>query len=131
MRAMTECAWDVGFQIAPMRIPHRPRIRPLPNRRWRPPNTRQQVMEFAYVDVGLHPVMGSDRLPSEVDLVLRNDNLGENGLDTIELFSDRPADLWFHYFEDRTGILDSDLRAGTSPMRVCGYETFPSFVPPS
>ena len=93
-------------------------------------NTRQ-VMEFAYVDVGLHPVMGSDRLPSEVDLVLRNDNLGENGLDTIELFSDRPADLWFHYFEDRTGILDSDLRAGNiSDARLWIRDLPSSSLPP-
>ena len=58
--------------------------------------------EIGYIDVGLHPTEGSTLLPEEVDLVIRNDNAGENSFDNIEIFSDTDADLWFHYFEDRS-----------------------------
>ena len=37
-----------------------------------------------------------------MDLVIRNDNAGENSFDNIEIFSDTDADLYFHYFEDRS-----------------------------
>ena len=48
------------------------------------------------------------RLPSEIDLILRNDNLVDNSLDTVEFFTDRSTDLWVHYFEDRSNYTEPD-----------------------
>jgi hypothetical protein len=62
--------------------------------------------EVGYIDVGLHPIIGSTLIPEEVDLVIRNDNAGENSFDNIEIFSDTDADLWFHYFEDRSAHIE-------------------------
>jgi len=70
------------------------------------------VMEMGYVDVALHPVIGSSVIPSEVDLVLRNDNVGDNSFDTIEIYSDVTADLWFHYFEDRSNHIEAGGKLG-------------------
>ena len=68
--------------------------------------------EIGYIDVGLHPVNGSTLIPEEVDLVIRNDNAGENSFDNIEIFSDTDADLYFHYFEDRSAHIEEGGQFG-------------------
>jgi hypothetical protein len=68
--------------------------------------------ELGYIDVGLHPTIGSTMLPQEVDLVIRNDNAGENSFDNIEIFSDTDADLYFHYFEDRSAHIEEGGQFG-------------------
>ncbi len=70
------------------------------------------LTELGYIDVGLHPIEGSTLIPEEVDLVIRNDNAGENSFDNIEIFSDTDADLWFHYFEDRSAHIEAGGRFG-------------------
>ena len=68
--------------------------------------------EIGYIDVGLHPVLGGTLIPEEVDLVIRNDNAGENSFDNIEIFSDTDADLYFHYFEDRSAHIEEGGQFG-------------------
>ena len=68
--------------------------------------------ELGYIDVGLHPVAGDTLIPEEVDLVIRNDNAGENSFDNIEIFSDTDADLYFHYFEDRSAHIEEGGQFG-------------------
>ena len=68
--------------------------------------------ELGYIDIGLHPIEGSTLIPEEVDLVIRNDNAGENSFDNIEIFSDTDADLWFHYFEDRSAHIEEGGQFG-------------------
>ncbi|MBI19729.1 MAG: hypothetical protein CMB73_04055 [Euryarchaeota archaeon] len=68
------------------------------------------VLEMGYVDIGIHPVAGSTKLPNELDLTLRNDNVGQNSYDTIELFTDEDADIAIHYYEDRSNVPE-----GSSP----------------
>ena len=68
------------------------------------------VLEMGYVDIGVHPVEGSTRLPNELDLTLRNDNIGQNSYDTVELFTDEDADIAIHYYEDRSNVAE-----GSSP----------------
>ena len=68
--------------------------------------------ELGYIDVGLHPVLGDTLIPEEVDLVIRNDNAGENSFDNIEIFSDTDADLYFHYFEDRSAHIEEGGQFG-------------------
>ena len=68
--------------------------------------------ELGYIDVGLHPIMGETLIPEEVDLVIRNDNAGENSFDNIEIYSDTDADLWFHYFEDRSNHFEEGGQLG-------------------
>ena len=68
--------------------------------------------EIGYIDVGLHPVLGDTLIPEEVDLVIRNDNAGENSFDNIEIFSDTDADLYFHYFEDRSAHIEEGGQFG-------------------
>lgn len=70
------------------------------------------LTELGYIDVGLHPIEGGTLIPEEVDLVIRNDNAGENSFDNIEIFSDTDADLWFHYFEDRSAHIEAGGRFG-------------------
>jgi len=70
------------------------------------------VDEIGYIDVGLHPRYGGTLLPEEVDLVIRNDNAGDNSFDNIEIYSDTDADLWFHYFEDRSNHMEAGGRLG-------------------
>ena len=65
-----------------------------------------EIIDMGYIDVGFHPEYGSNLIPEEVDLVLRNDNLGDNTFDTVELYSDVGADLWLHYFEDRSNAIE-------------------------
>ena len=70
----------------------------------------KQPVEFAYIDLGIHPVVDSVILPSVIDLVLRNDDIlttsfgvtGEGGLDTVEYFADERADLHLHFHENRS-----------------------------
>ena len=66
----------------------------------------REVDEIGYIDVGLHPEMGSTLIPKELDLVIRNDNMGDKSFDNIEIFSDTDSDLWFHYFEDRSNHVE-------------------------
>ena len=70
------------------------------------------VLELAYVDAGFHPEQGSTLLPGEVDLTLRNDNLGKNSFDTVEIYSDTGIDLYVHYYEDRSEVPEGDLPFG-------------------
>jgi hypothetical protein len=70
------------------------------------------VSEIAYVDIGLHPEYNSTLIPEQADLVLRNDNTGDNSFDTIEVYSDVNSDLWFHYFEDRSKHIEPGGRLG-------------------
>ena len=70
------------------------------------------VLELAYVDAGFHPELGSTLLPSEVDLTLRNDNFGKNSFDTVEIYSDIGADVFVHYYEDRSEVPEGDLPFG-------------------
>ena len=74
--------------------------------------TSAPVLEAAYIDVGFHPEEGETRLPEEVDITLRNDNLGQNTFDTVEIFSDVGVDLYLHYFEDRSNIPEGDSPFG-------------------
>ena len=70
--------------------------------------TVPDVLELAYIDAGFHPEDTGRRLPSEIDLTLRNDNFGDNTFDTVEVFSDRDADVYVHYFEDRSKMPEGD-----------------------
>ena len=72
------------------------------------PDQSVPILEFAYIDVGFHPEAGETRIPSEVDLTLRNDNAGDNSFDTIEIFSDVGTDVFIHYFEDRSNVPEGD-----------------------
>ena len=75
-------------------------------------NQDREVDELGYLDVGLHPEEGSTVLPKEVDLVIRNDNAGDNSFDNIEIYCDTDSDLWFHYFEDRSNHFEEGGRLG-------------------
>ena len=45
---------------------------------------------------------------------MRNDNLGANTFDTVEIFSDFGADLYLHYFEDRSNTTEGDSPFGNT-----------------
>jgi hypothetical protein len=77
-----------------------------------------EIIDMGYLDVGFHPEYGSNVLPEEVDLVLRNDNLGDNTFDTVELYSDVGADLWLHYFEDRSNTIEGSSFGNTTDSRL-------------
>ncbi|CAI8220338.1 MAG: Uncharacterised protein [Methanobacteriota archaeon] len=76
------------------------------------------ILEMAYIDASFHPTGNSTSpcttipirycLPEEIDLIIRNDNLGEDGLDTIEFWSERETDLRIHYYEDRSNLPEGD-----------------------
>ncbi|MDP6233148.1 MAG: hypothetical protein QF839_03115, partial [Candidatus Poseidoniaceae archaeon] len=70
------------------------------------------VLELAYIDTGFHPADTGRRLPSEIDLTLRNDNFGDNSFDTVEVFSDRDSDVYVHYFEDRSKMPEGEADFG-------------------
>ncbi len=72
------------------------------------PDQSIDILEYAYLDVGFHPEEGNTIIPSEVDLTLRNDNVGDNSFDTIEIYSDVGADVYIHYFEDRSNVPEGD-----------------------
>ena len=74
--------------------------------------TAAPILETAYIDVGFHPEKGQTRLPEEVDITLRNDNVGQNTFDTVEIYSDVGVDLYLHYFEDRSNIPEGDSPFG-------------------
>ncbi|DAC46678.1 MAG TPA: hypothetical protein D7H92_06215 [Candidatus Poseidoniales archaeon] len=76
------------------------------------PDQSIDILEYAYLDVGFHPEEGETIIPSEVDLTLRNDNLGENTFDTIEIYSDVGTDVYIHYFEDRSNVPEGDSPFG-------------------
>ena len=73
-----------------------------------------KVLETAYIDAGFHPEVGDTRLPNEIDITLRNDNLGQNTFDTVEIFSDYGADMFLHYFEDRSNTTEGDSPFGNT-----------------
>ena len=73
-----------------------------------------KVLETAYIDAGFHPEAGDTRLPKEVDITLRNDNLGQNTFDTEEIYSDHGADMFLHYFEDRSNTTEGDSPFGNT-----------------
>ena len=70
------------------------------------------ILEMSYLDAGFHPEMGDTRLPEEVDITIRNDNLGENSFDSVEIFSDKGSDVYLHYFEDRANVPEGDSSFG-------------------
>ena len=70
------------------------------------------VLELAYLDVGFHPEYDRTFLPSEVDITLRNDNIGKNSFDTVEIFSDTGIDVYLHYYEDRSEVPEGDSPYG-------------------
>jgi hypothetical protein len=72
------------------------------------PDQSIDILEYAYLDVGFHPEEGNTIIPSEIDLTLRNDNLGDNSFDTIEIYSDVGTDVYIHYFEDRSNVPEGD-----------------------
>ena len=74
-------------------------------------NDERDVLEVAYLDAAVHPVESSNRLPEEVDIILRNDNLAANSLDTVEYFGQRETDLFLHYFEDRSNYTEPSSTA--------------------
>ncbi|MBT5736398.1 MAG: hypothetical protein HOI28_06125, partial [Euryarchaeota archaeon] len=77
------------------------------------------VLEMSYLDAGFHPEIGETTIPSEVDITIRNDNLGENTFDTVEIFSDTGADVYLHYFEDRSNVSEGESSYGnTTDARV-------------
>jgi hypothetical protein len=76
------------------------------------PDQSIDILEYAYLDVGFHPEEGETTIPSEVDLTLRNDNIGENTFDTIEIYSDVGSDVYIHYFEDRSNVPEGDSPFG-------------------
>lgn len=93
-----KCGYSVGIGYVHFKEPDLDGFRPLD--------------EIGYIDVGLHPVEGDTKLPEELDLVIRNDNAGENSFDNIEIFSDTDADLYFHYFEDRSKHVEAGGQFG-------------------
>ena len=77
------------------------------------------VLEMSYLDAGFHPEDGETTLPSEVDITIRNDNIGENTFDTVEIFSDLGSNVYLHYFEDRSNVTEGDSNFGnTTDARV-------------
>ena len=75
----------------------------------------REVYEMGYLDIGFHPVAGQNQLPNEIDFILRSDGgsgVGENSYDTVEIFSDKNIDLWFHYFEDRSNFIVGGQKHG-------------------
>ena len=72
------------------------------------PDQSIDILEYAYLDVGFHPEEGNTIIPSEIDLTLRNDNLGDNSFDTIEIYSNVGTDVYIHYFEDRSNVPEGD-----------------------
>jgi hypothetical protein len=79
-------------------------------------NNGRQMWELSYLEVALHPIAGSERLPSIVDLTIRTDSIlptgsgaaGEDGLMTIEYYGDERMDLWLHFHEDRQNYSEND-----------------------
>ncbi|MEC8258683.1 MAG: hypothetical protein VXZ94_05775, partial [Candidatus Thermoplasmatota archaeon] len=70
------------------------------------------VLEMSYLDAGFHPEMGDTKLPEEVDITIRNDNLGENSFDSVEIYSDIGSDVYLHYYENRANVQDGESEFG-------------------
>ncbi len=78
-------------------------------------NNQRDLWELSYIEVGIHPNSTSHQLPSIVDLTIRTDNvlptgsgsLGEDGLTSIEYYSDERANLWLHFHENRSAYRES------------------------
>jgi len=75
------------------------------------------LIELAYIEFSAHPRDLDNRIPSEVDLVIRSDSVlsttvadvGEGSLTSIEYYSDRRADIHVHFHEDRRNKAPSQL----------------------
>ncbi len=93
-----KCGYSIGIGYVHFAEPDQDGFRPMD--------------EMGYIDVGLHPKYGETEIPEEADLVIRNDNAGDNSFDNIEIYSNSDADLWFHYFEDRSNHIESGGRFG-------------------
>jgi hypothetical protein len=77
------------------------------------------ILEMSYLDAGFHPELGETTLPEQVDITIRNDNIGENSFDTVEIYSDNGADVYLHYFEDRSNVSEGESTFGnTTDARV-------------
>ena len=74
--------------------------------------TSAPVLEMSYLDVGFHPEIGETELPEEVDIVIRNDNVGENSFDSVEIYSSIGSDVYLHYFEDRSNVSEGTSQYG-------------------
>ena len=74
--------------------------------------TSAPVLEMSYLDVGFHPEIGETELPEEVDIVIRNDNVGENSFDSVEIYSSLGSDVYLHYFEDRSNVSEGTSQYG-------------------
>jgi hypothetical protein len=48
------------------------------------PDQSIDILEYAYLDVGFHPEEGNTIIPSEIDLTLRNDNVGDNSFNITD-----------------------------------------------
>ena len=70
------------------------------------------VLEMSYLDAGFHPEIGDTRLPEEVDITIRNDNIGENSFDSVEIYSDKGSDVYLHYYENRANVQDGGSEFG-------------------
>ena len=70
------------------------------------------ILEMSYLDAGFHPEIGDTKLPEEVDLTIRNDNLGENSFDSVEIYSDKGSDVYLHYYENRANVQDGESEFG-------------------
>ena len=79
----------------------------------------REVWEVAYIEVSTHPNGDLVILPSQVDIVIRTDSVlsstievaGEGGLTTIEYHADQAADIFIHFFEDRSQETPNDPTA--------------------
>ena len=77
------------------------------------------VLEMSYLDAGFHPEIGDTKLPEEVDITIRNDNIGENSFDSVEIYSDKGSDVYLHYYENRANVQDGESEFGnTTDARV-------------
>ncbi|MED5486075.1 MAG: hypothetical protein VYB40_00015 [Candidatus Thermoplasmatota archaeon] len=78
-------------------------------------NNARELWELEYLEVGVHPESTEYSLPSIVDLTIRTDNvlptgsgnIGEDGLTTIEYYADERADLWLHFYENKSNYRES------------------------
>ena len=89
------------------------------------------VLEMSYLDAGFHPEMGDTKLPEEVDITIRNDNLGENSFDSVEIYSDKGSDVYLHYYEDRANVQDGESEFGNVTDARAWIHGLPSGSMPS
>lgn len=82
-----------------------------------PTNGVRSLIELAYIEFSAHPRDLDNKIPSEVDIVIRSDSVlsttvadvGEGSLTSIEYYSDRRADVHVHFHEDRRNKAPSQL----------------------